>query len=39
MSKPVLPKNWHDYIVAEGVQENMPGIYKWEIEGVGSYIG
>ena len=39
MNKSVLSKNWHEYFVVEGVQENLPGIYKWEIEGVGSYIG
>ncbi|HEX9753345.1 MAG TPA: hypothetical protein VGA46_07865 [Methyloceanibacter sp.] len=35
----LLPTGWYDYIIADGVDENRPGIYEWRIEGVGSYVG
>jgi hypothetical protein len=34
-----LPRNWYTYVIAAGVREDVPGIYEWHIEGVGSYIG
>src|ERR1035437_4737306 len=34
-----LPADWRSYVVAEGVDTELPGIYEWQIEGVGSYIG
>jgi hypothetical protein len=34
-----LPDNWHDIIVVDGVHKHLPGIYEWQIEGRGSYIG
>lgn len=30
---------WHEIIISEGVTPDLPGIYEWRIEGVGSYIG
>jgi hypothetical protein len=35
----MLPAGWYDYSVGAGVNEEKPGIYEWQIEGVGSYIG
>jgi hypothetical protein len=35
----VLPRDWYRYIVVDGVREDSPGIYEWQIEGRGSYIG
>lgn len=35
----VLPKDWHTYVLTEGVREDRPGIYEWRIEGVGVYVG
>jgi hypothetical protein len=35
----LLPSDWYTYRLAEGVRENLPGLYEWHIEGVGSYIG
>jgi hypothetical protein len=35
----ILPKDWHHYVVIHGVDVKKPGIYEWQIEGVGSYIG
>ncbi len=34
-----LPLDWCTPIVAPGVDLAKPGIYKWEIEGDGVYIG
>lgn len=34
-----LPKDWHRYEIAAGVEEDRPGIYEWHVEGRGSYIG
>ena len=34
-----LPEGWFDLDVAPGVHLNQPGIYIWEIEDVGKYIG
>jgi hypothetical protein len=31
--------HWFDFVVADGVDRNQPGIYEWNIEGVGIYIG
>lgn len=30
---------WYDLWITEGVTPDLPGIYEWRIEGVGSYIG
>lgn len=35
----VLPSNWYRYVVADGVRVDIPGIYEWHIEGIGSYFG
>lgn len=35
----MLPSNWYSLIVVDGVDPNLPGIYQWEIEGGGIYIG
>lgn len=35
----LLPLGWYQYILTDGVNETLPGIYEWRIEGVGSYIG
>ena len=35
----VLPSDWYDYVVVEGVDEGKPGIYEWRIAGVHCYIG
>src|ERR1700720_2355970 len=34
-----LPEGWYDLKINPGVDENHPGIYQWEIAGIGSYIG
>jgi hypothetical protein len=34
-----LPKGWYELKINPGVDEHLPGIYEWEIEGIGSYIG
>jgi hypothetical protein len=34
-----LPENWFKLDVAPGVHLNQPGIYVWEIEGAGRYVG
>jgi hypothetical protein len=34
-----LPINWFSLVVAPGVDTSMPGVYQWEIEGVGLYVG
>lgn len=35
----MLPPDWFKPIVNPGVDLDKPGIYRWCIEGVGSYIG
>ncbi|PBB67404.1 hypothetical protein CK228_16410 [Mesorhizobium sp. WSM4312] len=35
----ILKPGWYNYIVAETVDEALPGIYEWRIDGVGTYIG
>ena len=35
----VLPANWYEFTIIDGVDEKFPGIYEWQIEDVGSYIG
>lgn len=32
-------QNWYTCEISAGVDINLPGIYEWRIEGVGSYIG
>ncbi|MGQ3214770.1 hypothetical protein [Shinella sp.] len=32
-------ENWYTCEISSGVDVNLPGIYEWKIEGVGSYIG
>jgi hypothetical protein len=34
-----LPKDWCSYTVNPGVDTDLPGIYEWNIEEAGSYIG
>lgn len=34
-----LPEGWFDLDVAPGVSLDKPGIYIWEIEGTGKYVG
>ena len=35
-----LPRGWYTLVVSEGVDRDLPGIYAWQIEGVGgAYIG
>jgi hypothetical protein len=34
-----MGENWYTYVVADGVNLALPGIYEWKIKGVGSYIG
>ena len=34
-----IPKNWYTLIENDGATLSLPGIYEWEIEGAGSYIG
>ena len=33
-----LPANWYTYSVADGVTEDLPGIYIWSIEDRGEYV-
>ncbi|AXV15800.1 hypothetical protein CYG48_08890 [Neorhizobium sp. SOG26] len=35
----MLPKGWYLLYIADGVDPDRPGIYQWEIEGAGVYIG
>ncbi len=35
----LLSSDWYQYRVVPGVNEAIPGIYEWHIEGMGSYIG
>lgn len=30
---------WYQVVIPEGIDLNQPGIYAWDIEGVGTYIG
>lgn len=39
MNAVTLPPDWYCEIVADGVCTEKPGIYQWEIEGAGVYIG
>ena len=34
-----LPEDWFDLDVPDGVDPSKPGIYIWEIEGAGKYVG
>ncbi len=34
-----LPQDWYREVVADGVCAGKPGIYRWQIEGAGVYIG
>ncbi|RWB89233.1 MAG: hypothetical protein EOQ52_12725 [Mesorhizobium sp.] len=34
-----LESGWYSYVLPENVDEKRPGIYQWNIDGVGSYIG
>jgi hypothetical protein len=34
-----LPADWYEYVLRDGASEEKPGIYEWQIEGAGSYIG
>jgi hypothetical protein len=34
-----IPKGWYEYVVVDGVDVARPGIYEWEIDGWGTYIG
>lgn len=34
-----LSAPWYTLIVPDGVDPDLPGIYQWEIDGVGTYIG
>ncbi len=35
----LLVEDWYTVRVLDGVDLNLPGIYEWTIEGVGTYIG
>jgi hypothetical protein len=35
----VLPRCWYSYVVNDGVDESLPGLYEWKIAKRGSYIG
>ena len=35
----VLPADWYELQVEDGVDTTLPGLYEWQIDGVGSYIG
>lgn len=35
----MLPQNWYTLIIGDGVDPNLPGIYRWDIEGAGVYVG
>lgn len=34
-----LTAGWYKLVIPDGVDPDMPGIYEWEIAGVGRYIG
>lgn len=34
-----LPDEWYTLIVADGIDSSKPGLYQWQIEGAGCYIG
>lgn len=38
-SRALLPLDWYTREKLEGVQDDLPGIYEWRIDGVGVYIG
>jgi hypothetical protein len=38
-SQKKLPADWRLYVVMEGVDTRLPGIYEWSIEKAGCYIG
>jgi hypothetical protein len=35
----LVPDDWYDYRINDGVDVKRPGIYEWRIYGMGSYIG
>ena len=35
----ILPNDWFSCIIELGVDTSKPGIYQWEIDGAGIYIG
>jgi hypothetical protein len=34
-----LPAGWYEYAIADGVDVALPGIYQWDIHGIGVYVG
>jgi hypothetical protein len=32
-------QNWFTLVLVEGATLDLPGIYEWQIEGAGSYVG
>jgi hypothetical protein len=34
-----LPDDWYSLTIAEGANRDLPGLYEFKIDGVGSYIG
>jgi len=34
-----LPVGWFTFVGVEGVDCDVPGLYEWKIDGVGTYIG
>ena len=35
----MLPRDWYELIVLDGVDPDLPGLYQWDIENAGTYIG
>ena len=34
-----MPGSWYRYSLTDEVEEGLPGIYEWAVEGAGIYIG
>ena len=39
MDSVTLAPNWYCEVIPDRVSEQKPGIYRWQIEGAGVYIG
>ena len=34
-----LDEGWYRLVIPEGVDPSLPGIYQWDIDGIGTYVG
>jgi hypothetical protein len=35
----MLAKDWYEFVISPGVDCSKPGVYRWQIEGAGVYVG